>query len=391
MPRPSVNITLGNGNLARVATSSDGIAGMVLTGKAVPAKLELNKHYQLNSARDLDTLGIAASDNPLAYKEVRAFYQQAGNGAELHLVVVSEATTLTAMCDPADGPLHTLIDGSGGRISIVGVNKIAPDGYSPDLDQGIDGDAITAAEKAQATAEDYATTRIWPFRVLMPAPAWSGTTEGLYKPREGSYNRVHFVIASDEATGRSAAVGQALGRAAFIEPHQSLGRVMDGAVASAGYATNGKTYLETAGLADALYDAGYILYVGYPGRNGVYFSGDSAAAPLSDDYSELYLGRIVDKAIRVVYDTYISSILDNIIFEKDGTLPLGACVSYQGVVTNAIASAMGGQISDFEAYVDPRQNVLSSGQFNIECGISPQGVLRTINVNLGFTNPALKN
>lgn len=81
MKLPDVNIKLGNGNLGRSAATTDGVAGMVLTGKAVAGKLELNKHYQLSSTQDLTTLGVTAADNALLDKEVSAFYAPAAVSA----------------------------------------------------------------------------------------------------------------------------------------------------------------------------------------------------------------------------------------------------------------------------------------------------------------------
>ena len=51
---------------------------------------------------------------------------------------------------------------------------------------------------------------------------------------------------------------------------------------------------------------------------------------------------------------------------------------------------MGDEISSFDAYVDPSQNVLINGVLDIECKIVPQGILREINVNLSFVNPQNK-
>lgn len=125
MALPNVNITLGNGNLGRVASTTDGVAGLLLTGTPVTSsdpvvkKLELNKHYLLSGTNDLATLGVTAENNFLINKEVRAFYGQAGEGAELHLLVVSDTTTLTAMCaTDVASPLNTLINAAGGRIQI---------------------------------------------------------------------------------------------------------------------------------------------------------------------------------------------------------------------------------------------------------------------------------
>lgn len=392
MPRPNVNITLGNGNMGRSAATDDGVAAMVLTGAAVDSKLELNKHYQLSGTADLIKMGISAENNPLVYKEVTAFYEQAGDGAELHLLVVAPATTLTQMCDSTAGsPLRKLIDASSGRVRLAGVNRIAPEEYEADVTQGIDGDAITAAEKAQAVIESYASGKVNPFRLLMPAPAFDADSESLFKPREASYNAVCFVLASDDETGHTAAIGRVLGRAASLSVHQSIGRVKSGSIGTKMWLTNGTSYTEADGMADMLHDAGYIIPLGYPRRNGAYLNGDPAAAPVTDDYAQLRYGRTIDKARIIVYDTLIGEILDNVESGSDGTLSEGQCASYEMMLDNAVLTQMNGEIDAFAATVPAGQNVLSSETITVVCQIQPKGVVETFEVTLEFTNPAVKS
>lgn len=332
MALPNVSITLGSGGLGRVAPTDDGVAGLILTGAEVTGKIELNKRYQLSGTADLVKLGITEATNPLAYKEVRAFYSQTGEGAELHLLIVAAATTLTAMCDSAAGsPLCKLIDSTGGRIRIVGVNKLIPNEYEAVTTQGIDADAITAGDAAHKTAESYAK-QIRPFRILLPAPLFKEDSDDLFAPAESSYNRVAYVLASDDQANKSAAIGMVLGRAAKVEPQQSLGRVKDGSLAPSLNLTNGKTFIEMGGMAGTLHAAGYIIPVSYPTKNGAYLNGNPMAAPVTDDYSELNLGRIIDKATVVTYSTYISEIMDNIQINEDGTISAGVCVSFAGML-----------------------------------------------------------
>ncbi|MCR9011961.1 MULTISPECIES: DUF2586 family protein [Porphyromonadaceae] len=384
-----VNIMLENGNLGRGATTTDGVAGLILTGKAVPDKTELNKVYQLSSTRDLVTRGITEENNPLVYKDITAFYSKAGDGAELYLLIVAEATTLTQVCSSeADSPLRKLIDHAKGRIRLVGINKIPPAEYVSDTETtGIDKDVVTAAAAVQELAESY-TKQVNPFRVLLPALAWTGSTENLFKPREGSYNRVAFVMAAD--TVESAAIGQVLGRAASIPVNYSIARVKSGAIAVNGYLTNGKSPEECAGTLEALNDAGYIIYRTFTGKNGYYLNDDCMAAPLSDDYSNLNLGRVIDKAILLAYSAYIDEIQDNVLVDEAGQLPGYLCTYFEGNINNAIATKMQGEISDFESYIDPDQNILSTSRMNVACKIVPNGILREINVTLGFNNPAIK-
>ena len=156
MSLPNVNITLGNGNIGAVTLSDDGIAGLILTGTAVSSTLELNKVYVIASTADLKKLGLTAENNPLAYKEVLGFYESAGDGAELHLLVVDAAKTLTEICSmEAGSPLKTLIDSAAGRIRLVGINRNPDAEYEPTVTSGIDQDVVTAVTAAQQVVESY--------------------------------------------------------------------------------------------------------------------------------------------------------------------------------------------------------------------------------------------
>lgn len=405
MPLPNVIITLGNGNLGRTTPTTDSVAGLILTGLAVPGALELNRHYLLGSTADLATLGIKRKPetpiegevyNQLAHSEISNFYAQAGEGAELHLVVVSEATTLSQICDPSsDSPLCKLIDSSGGRIRLVAVNRIYPGDGKPDAaaaKAAVD-DLKTAVTSAHQCAEAYAK-KVKPFRVLLPfaPPMWDGSTTDLYAPAKDSANRVG-VVAICNASGELAAhptTAMVLGRAAAIEVHRSVGRVKDGAIAPDAMLPNGKSFSGAGVLGEILNDAGYIVPIGYPTKNGAYLNGDPMAAPITDDYSSLAYGRVIDKAAVICYATYIDEILDNIEADENGNVEIGACKSFEAMIENAIAVQMSGQISSFNATIDPAQNILSSGTLSIDCRIVPRGVLHTINVNLAFENPNLK-
>ncbi len=392
MSLPNVIIELGNGNLGQVSATDDGIAGLILTGSSTD-NLELNEIYVLGSFKELEELGVTSENNPLVYKDVKSFYQQAGEGSELHLIVVSDATTLSDMCDITDdAPLKKLINYSSGRIRLVGLNKNPDSGYSANTEQGFDGDAISAATLAQQFA-DVSAASVRPFRLFMPVIGWDGETI-TFKPRESSWNRVAFVIASDGKVGQgqyhSIAIGQVLGRASKIGVHQSLGRVRDGSIAVEGYLSDGTLPEETSSaIINQLHDAGYIFYRTIIGKNGYYLNGDAMAAPLSDDYAYLNLGRVIDKAIVIAYTTYIDDLLDNIEVDDKGQLPVPVCKEFEGKIRNAVLSLMGDEISSFSAFISPEQNVLSTSALAISCSIVPLGVLREINVKLSFSNPAL--
>lgn len=397
MALPGVNITLGSGGLGRVAATADGVAGLLLTGAAVAGEKEgevkfaLNKHYQLSSTKDLAGLGITAENNPLIDHEVRSFYAQAGDGAELHLLAVSETTSLTTMVDGVESPLGKLVEESAGRIKILGVNRLITAEQEVDDSKGIDADAITAAAKAQQTADSYAA-KIMPFRMFLPAAKWTGTLDSdSWLPSTASYNRVAMVLCSEGKLEEQypAAIGMVLGRAAKAEPQQDLGRVKFGSLAADGYFTDGSQFLKKLAQIDGLNEGGFIFFLNYPSKNGCYLNGCPMACATTDDYAVLNNGRIMDKAMRIAYDTYISEIMDNINVDENGKLPAGVCLSFESMIENAVALQMDGQISSFNAHVDPEQNILSTSRLEIECTIVPLGVLKNIHVLLSFNNPAL--
>lgn len=390
MSLPNVRIVLGNGNIGSATVSSDGVAALLLTGTAVAGKFELNKRYVLGSPSDLTKLGITQENNPLVFKEVTAFYTQAGDGAELHLLAVPEATTLTQMVEATDGsPVRKLLDPAAGRIRLVGLNRNAPAEYEPQMQGCVDKDVVTAVQAAQSVAENY-LTKIAPVVVFIPALKWNGSTDGLYQPREGSQNMVSVVLASDGKVGneQSAAIGQVLGRAAKVAVNISIGRVADGSIASEGYLMDGSTPEDHFAIWELLDDAGYVFYRTYIGKNGYYLNGDATVTATTDDYCQLNLIRVIQKAAVICYKAYIDSILDTLSVDPDtGKIPTAMAKYYESVLTKSINSNMVDEISGFTPAIDPDQELITTKKMNVVARIVPTATLREIEVNLAFTNP----
>lgn len=389
---PNVNIELGNGNIGSVTLSDDGISALLLTGQEIAGKLTLGRTYILASADDLKTQGITAENNPLVYKDVTAFYAKAGDGAELHLMVVSEASTLTQMCGTGiDSPLRKLLDSAAGRIRLVGVNRNAPAEYAPALKNGIDTDVVTALEAADSVAKSY-MSKIAPVWVLLPAIGWDGSTDAIFAPREASYNCASITLASDGIFGESklysGAVGQIIGRVARSSVNISAARVKDGAIAATGYLIDGKSPQEHFAHWNLLHDAGYIFYRTFIGKNGYYLNDDATAIATTDDYYRISLLRVIQKGLVVAYKTYIDEILESIAVDAEtGKLPLPMCKAYEQMLVRAINTNMEGEISGVTVNIDPSQNLIITNRLKVRCNIVPMGLLKNIDVDLSFNNP----
>jgi hypothetical protein len=272
----------------------------------------------------------------------------------------------------------------------VGDNRNAPKEYTPTLSGCIDEDVITAIAAAQANATSY-MSQIAPLVVFLPALGWNGETTSLFQPREGSYNCVSIVLASDGIYGDSelysAAIGQVLGRAAKSAVNISIARVRDGAIAATGFLTDGKTPEEHFSDRNLLHDAGFLFYRTYIGKNGYYLNDDATAVATTDDYHRLCLIRVIQKALVICYKTYIDEILDSIeVDPNSGKLPQPLCKAFEQYVINGINTNMNNEISGFTAYINPNQDLITSGRLNVECRIVPTALLKEIKVDLSFNN-----
>lgn len=390
MGLPKVTINLLNGQLGAVESYNDGIAGLVLSGTAINDKIGLNDPKVLTNIKDLDALGITEANNPLAYKEIKAFFSKAGIGAELWVTLFSKDTNLVDLCDKTknDNVIKNLLDAAGGRIRLLGINRLPDISYTPITTNGIDQDVINAIINLQDLAKEYADN-YKPFRALLPGLFWTGTLNNLVNLTQNTANRVSVVLASDDPINKTAAIGLTLGRLASIPVYRNIGRVKDGAIISEAYFTDGSKANSKEGYWSTLHELGYIFLRSFQGKNGYYFNYDHTCSPMSDDYHQISLGRVIDKAIVLIYTTYIEELLDNVKIDESGKLHPAICSYFENKIENAINTTMSEEISNFSAYINPEQNVLSSGKLLITCNIVPLGTLKEIVVELGFNNPVL--
>lgn len=388
MTLPSVDISLANGRMGAVAAVMDGVAGLALSGTAVADNIGLNDPKQIFSFADMIALGITEANNEFAWNEIKRFYEVAGDGAELWIVLFSDASVLADICENVDtSTVYKLLDAAQGRIRLVAVNRKAPLGYTPTVTTGIDQDVVTAITNLHATLEAFAANYM-PARALLPGHAWDGDTATLIDLRANATNRVGVVLAAENADG-DAAIARSLGRLAAIEVHRNIGRVKDGAVALEAYMTDGSTSVSHKSKWDVLHEKGFIFLRTYQGKNGFFYNDDPVSAPVTDDYSQLAQGRVIDKAIVIAYSTYVNELLDNVEVDDVGKIAASVCKYFESIIENAVNANMVNQISNFSAFVDPAQNVLSTSQMTVVLEIVPVGTLRKIVVELGFSNPAL--
>ena len=385
---PKIKIQFINGQLGTVGESPDGLFALVCGAAAVTKKLELGKAYTLHSFDELAALGVTAENNPRLYKHVQDFYTEAEEGTKLVIYPVDKAKTFTELCDKDTGVIKELIMAANGALRGI---FVAGDGREATVTtNGLDNDLFTALPKAQQLAE-WATTSLYaPLFVILEGRGYKGgVVKDLHKE---TYNRVGVLIGDTVKASEGAAVGLMAGRLATLPVQRNIARVKNGALKPIAMFLGEKPVEENASAVSDLYDASYITPRKYVGKAGYFFTDDRLACEQTDDYAHITARRTIDKAYRIAYTALLDLMMDELAVNDDGTLRHGIIMAWQQMMENAVNRAMtaAGELSADEngagckAYIDPKQDVLTTSKIELVLKVRPFGYARYVDVKLGF-------
>jgi len=392
---PRVKIDFSNGALGQVSASADGVIGILATGVTVSGKFVLNTPYKITQASDItDTLGFTLVNNPGLFKLLTELFNQSGDGVEVWVTGFADTVTMTSMATLATvGGVKEMLLAANGKIRTLIVHRTPAVGYVPVTINGIDSDVAPAMLMAQITAEWCADTLKAPVFFLIAGLYYQGTPATIPDITTFTNNRVGVVI-GDTVSGNGCAIGIAAGKLALMPVQRNIGRVKDGAVKGVMSAYLGTVLAERSDVA-SIHDKGYITFRTHTGRSGYYFNDDPLAAPITDDYNHITARRTVDKAYRIAHDTLINELLDEVPVTDEGKISVTYAKSLENKVESAIINSMtaAGELGTDPAnqddtgvtfYVNPDQNIVSTGQVNATLKVKPFGYARYITVQLGF-------
>lgn len=394
---PGVQINIENGALGRVATTKDGVAGLILVGVSL-ALIPLYTPKQIFGVKEAESLGITLAYDEAekvdAYQQIKEFYDEAGNGAELWIMTVPLAKTMTELLDPTTttNGAKKLLDAADGKIRLLGISRyIDPTmSYTQVTTAGLDADVAAAFPKAQALAIEYRNS-FKPFNVFVDGRGFSGTISELTDLRTYTFSKVSVVLFTTKPSKTSAAVGLVLGRAAKIPVQRNIGRVKDGSLnATDLFLTNGVN-LNTFSDAQIgqIHGKAYLVPRKYVGRAGYYLADDPTATTANDDYLTIANNRVIDKALTMVYQVYVNEINDEVEITAEGKLSATKVTYFKSIILNQLNLTMlaNNEVSSVTVDIDPEQNVLANDVINIEVRVTPVGYTKDIVVSLGFQNP----
>jgi hypothetical protein len=389
----SVNITLANGQLGGTLQTSDGIAGLMMTGVTEPGYV-VGTPILLTNATDADAAGISNVHNRFARRQIKEYYDQAGPGAQLYVMLVAPTMTVADMADNsnADG-VRKLLGFAGGKIRIVGLlsdDEAIEDAGTPTVvSNGLNAQVYVAATKMAVTAAAY-FERHKPFRAIIGGSSCSAEAAELADMTMGTSNNRTAILVGDTQVSRAACVGLVLGIAAALPVQRKISRVRSGAL------TNVEAYVgdqQVGALGDdmaVIAQKGFMTFTTYANTSGYYMAGDPMCAATTDDYCMLARGRVVDKAHILAYTTFVQVVDDEVPVNTDGTLDAGFCKWLSQQITNLVNNTMTAnrEISSIRCYIDPNQNILSTNRLQVVLSIIPVGYATDIRIELGFSNPA---
>lgn len=394
---PRVKIDFNNGALGGVDQSADCVVGLISTAVAVPNKLALATSYILYGLVDLANLGVTSSaddDNAFLYKQVKEFYDEAGDGAELWIYGLPNTVAPSATCSTAQNYAKDFITRANGRLRCLAVAFKPADGYTATITNGLDSDVLTAALNAQALAE-WATNSLYaPLFVLLAARGYAkANIANLADLTTYGYNRVGILIGDSVSSSEGAAIGLLAGRVASCPVHRHIGRVKDGALnLLTAYVDD-----EDARIANVttLHDRGYITFRTFTGKSGYFFTDDCLATAETDDFRSIARRRTIDKAYRICYATMLEHVNDEIPVTDEGKIVPAIAKSWETEIVADVVSQMtangelGADTTDssdkgVKCYISYEQNVLSTSWINVVVQVKPYGYSKYINIELGF-------
>ena len=399
----SVNIALANGQLGATLQTKDGIVGMVLTGADEAGGYTTCTPILVTSMNGVANAGISVANNPFAIKQLQEFYDQAGNGAQLYLMLTPATMTVADMANYAIVKgAKALLDYAAGKIKVLGLLSddvaIAAAGGTIAVTNGMNADVYAAAHSIANMARTYFHAE-QPFRAVIGATSVDSSSIGsLTDETQGTTNNRTAILIGDTepvtgySGGASACIGLLLGVISSIPVQRKISRVRSGALTNTG-AYVGGVQIESlgAGALNNIAELGYMTFTTYPNVSGYFFSGDPMCTATTDDYAMLCRGRVIDKAHILAYATFVQEVDDEVPVNADGTLDSGFCKWLEQQIVNQVNNTMTAnkEISAVSCFIDPTQNILSTNQLNVVLKITPVGYATDIEISLGFENPAL--
>lgn len=387
MGLPDVIIALLNGTLGQLLQLNDKTTGKILTGVS-NGDIVAGTPFIVNSLNDAKNKGLAEATNAFAYKVVKEFYDTAPEGTDLYLQLVPDTMLIDDMVDKnnADGAVK-LLDYAGGKIRVL--HAMDNPAGARTITNGLDANVYLAKVNMQALELEYRNKKM-PFWGILGGVGFNGNQADLVDQTASSDNRVSILI-GDTVSGTGSCIGLLGGVIATLPVQRKVSRVKNGKLNTATAfigTTSAEKYTGTA----TIHDKGYITLRSFPNKEGFFFSGDKTCTATTDDFNSGARVCIMNKILILAYAVFVEEVEDEVPINEDGTIDASYAKYLESVIDRQINQIMvaNGELSSFRSFVDVNQNVLSTNKTKVVLRAVPVGYNTTLEVEIGFENPALE-
>lgn len=397
-----INITLGNGGLARDITDYDSISGLALygdykdqaafDGAGITLFTAINRVQSFTSLDEFE-IGTGINYNnaftSLLWYQVKEFFRVAGN-TKLYVGIFDN--TLDESLPLTYTEIKDMQDYANGEIRQIGVVA-----YNVPF-------AVAEVEKIQGVVNGLIANHT-PLSVIYGADTKTIALSSLPNLRTLSTPcpNVSTVILQDgdnygallaTNSGYSVpSVGTTLGAVSYARVNESIAWVNKFNIAGGGELDspafgNGDLVKNTiVGTLTQLNSYGYIFGIKHIGYIGTYFNDNHTNDAITSDYAFMSEVRVINKASREIRSAmlpYLNSPVD--INPKTGNLAKLTILTWSNVINLVLLKmASNSEISGYSVYINPVQNVLLNSRIDVEVKLVPYGTAREININLGFS------
>lgn len=383
-----ITFVKGQGGLNRKLPGSDHISALIFYATIAPAGFATQRIQVVNDLLGAEALGIvntegAATDLQILHYHVSEFFR-INPGAKLFIGLFdSPAGALTF------AEIETVQNFAEGQIRNMAIWTKKPfDTAQMVLIQGF---------------LDTLDTQNKPISDVLFAADLSGTvTAALVTLREGVVAPKVSGILAQDGTGVGAAlystagysitaVGAILGAVSKAKVSECIGWVekfpMNAVELDVPAFANGDLVKNlTQPTIDAVDGKGYIFLLKYESDGQVYINDSHTAVVITSDYAYIEANRVMDKAIRQVRSALLPQLNAPVLVDpQSGKL----APEYVTHIENTGDSALeqmerDGELSGFQTFVDPDQDVLSTSQVEVAIVNVPIGVSRRFNVKISY-------
>lgn len=370
-----------SGGLGRRNPEQDMVSGLLFTGEET-SDLKFNKIERLASLEDAETLGITENydiNGQSAYYQIQQFFRINPSG-DLYVMLVDAATYAETVQKAMD-----MQEKANGNIRQMAIICLKATTFAQ---------TKTAVNAAQEQA-DLAYVDYMPFEIILEGKGFNTATEATSPSLVGTGSNVSVVIAMDVEKAvkytNTAAVGLALGALSKAKVSENIAWIEKFNLTGNGFAKPGFVggkEIKSLGDLRTLNEKRYIFTQTHTGLAGVYFNDSHTCTAGTSDFAYIENNRTVNKATRLLRTALLPKLASPVLVDIDGKLPQSVSKSFEDLCRNALEGMVANQeVSSFDVYVDPKQNILATSELKVKAEITPVGTARKIMVDLGFKNP----